>query len=153
MDFFSHLTYWHWWALAIAFLAFEMIAPSTFFYWPAIAAAVVGIVLWAAPHTSVLAQGLGFFVLALMMLGIWFILPIRKRLANTAPHLNRRAAQYVGRRASVVEAFNNGRGAVELDDTRWPAEAAGGEDFALGDHVEIKSVEGTLLKVGPRGAP
>jgi membrane protein implicated in regulation of membrane protease activity len=47
----------------------------------------------------------------------------------------------------VVEAFRNGRGEVEIDDTRWRAEATDGSDIAQGAHVTIQSVDGILLKV------
>jgi hypothetical protein len=153
MDFLSHLSPWHWWALSILFLAIEILAPSAYFLWPAVAAAVVGVVLWLAPHVSLLAQALVFGVLAVAALIVWHIGPWRRALPADAPHLNQRANQYIGRRASVVEAFKNGRGSVELDDTRWPAEALDGSDAAAGESVEIRAVEGTLLKVRRSVAP
>jgi hypothetical protein len=147
MDFLSQLSPWHWWALSILFLAIEIVAPSAFFLGPAVAAAVVGVVLWFAPHISLVGQVVGFSVLALTALGVWRVVVGRRQKSPPAPPLNQRAAQYIGRRASVVQAFRNGRGEVELDDTRWPAEAVDGSDIALGASVKIESVEGTLLKV------
>jgi hypothetical protein len=147
MEFLAHLSPWHWWALSILFLAIEIVAPSTYFLWPAVAAAIVGIVLWFAPQIGLLGQVVGFAVLALTALGVWHVVVGRRQRSPAAPPLNQRAAQYIGRRASVVQAFRNGRGEVELDDTRWPAEAVDGSDIALGSSVKIESVEGTLLKV------
>lgn len=148
MNLLTTLSPWHWWALSILLLALELVAPTSFFLWPAVVAAIMGIVLWFAPHIGVLAQILGFIFLAAAAITAWRAGPWRKRRRNSdAPLLNERAAQYVGRRATVVEAFRNGRGEVEIDDTRWRAEAADGSDIALGAPVTIQSVDGILLKV------
>ena len=147
MTFLTTLSPWHWWALSILLLALELIAPTSFFLWPAVAAAIIGIVLWFAPQIGVLAQVLGFIFLAAGAITVWRAGPWRKRRKSQAPLLNERAAQYVGRRATVVEAFRNGRGEVEIDDTRWRAEATDGSDIAQGAHVTIQSVDGILLKV------
>ncbi len=53
---FLTLSPWHWWALTVLLLALELVAPTSFFLWPAVAAAIIGIVLWFAPHIGVLAQ-------------------------------------------------------------------------------------------------
>ena len=148
MTFLTTLSPWHWWALAIVLLALELVAPTSFFLWPAVAAAIIGIVLWFSPHIGALAQILGFIFLAAGAITVWRAGPWRKRRhAADAPLLNERVAQYVGRRATVVEAFRNGRGEVEIDDTRWRAEAADGSDIAQGAPVTIQSVDGILLKV------
>ena len=148
MTLLTTLSPWHWWALSVVLLALELVAPTSFFLWPAVAAGIVGIVLWFAPHIGVLAQILGFVFLAAATITAWRAGPWRKRRQdNDAPLLNRRAAQYVGRRATVVEGFRNGRGEVEIDDTRWRAEASDGGDIPQGAHVTILSVNGTLLKV------
>lgn len=148
MNFLTTLSPWHWWALSVILLALELVAPTSFFLWPAVAAAIIGVVLWFAPHVSVLAQILGFIFLAAGAITAWRAGPWRKRRrGGDAPLLNERAAQYVGRRATVVESFRNGRGEVEIDDTRWRAEATDGSDIAQGAPVTIKAVEGILLKV------
>ena len=147
MNFLTTLSPWHWWALSILLLALELVAPTSFFLWPAVAATIIGIVLWFAPHIGVIAQVLGFIFLAAGAITIWRAGPWRKHSKPGAPLLNERAAQCVGRRATVVEAFRNGRGEVEIDDTRWRAESTDGSDIAQGAHVTIQSVDGILLKV------
>ena len=102
MDFLTQMSPWHWWALAILFLALEVLAPTTYFFWPAAAAAIIGVVLWFAPHLSLLAQVLGFVVLASVAIGIWAVAFKRRHRQAEVPHLNQRAAQYIGRRASVA---------------------------------------------------
>jgi membrane protein implicated in regulation of membrane protease activity len=47
----------------------------------------------------------------------------------------------------VVDGFRNGRGEVEIDDTRWQAEALDGSDIEAGVSVKIQEVDGNLLKV------
>jgi len=147
MTFLTTLSPWHWWALSILLLALELVAPTSLFLWPAVAAAIIGVVLWFAPHIGMLAQVIGFLILAAGTITAWRAGPWRKRRKQEAPLLNERAAQYVGRRATVVEGFRNGRGEVEIDDTRWRAEATDGTDIAQGAPVTIKAVEGILLKV------
>jgi inner membrane protein len=150
MDLLTHLSPWHWWALCVLMLALELIAPTSFFLWPAIAAGIVGIVLWFQPHLGLIAQILVFGILAVATTAAFRVAPWRKQKPSPeAPLLNRRAAQYLGRRATVVEAFRNGRGEVEIDDSRWRAEAEGAADLPAGSSVTIKSVDGMLLKVAP----
>ena len=153
MDFLTNLSPWHWWALTVLLLGIELVAPSSFFLWPAVAAGIVGVVLWFQPHIGLLAQILVFGILAAALLVALRIRPWRKAQdSNGKPVLlNRRTAQYLGRRATVVDAFRNGRGEVEIDDTRWRAESADGTDLALGSSVKIEAVEGTLLKVAKAG--
>lgn len=151
MDILNNLSPWHWWALAVLFLAIEIIAPSAFFLWPAAAAAIVGLVLWFQPEITLVIQGLMFAVLAVASLVAWRVGPWSKPSVPDTPLLNQRSAQSVGRRATVVAAFENGRGQINLDDTRWSAESDDGQDIALGTHVEIISADGTLLRVTPIG--
>src|SRR5215813_7788907 len=106
-EFPHHSEPWHWWALAVLLLALELVAPTSFFLWPAVAAAIIGIVLWFAPHIGAVAQVLGFLILATAAITAWRLGPWRKHRHPGAPLLNERAAQYVGRRATVVEAFRN----------------------------------------------
>ncbi len=45
----SNIDYWHWWILAGILLIIEVSAPSFFFLWLTIAAAITGFVLLAMP--------------------------------------------------------------------------------------------------------
>ena len=62
------------------------------------------------------------------------------------PGLNRRAEQYIGRRAYVVEAIINGRGRIKLGDSTW---SVTGPDLSVGQMVEIIGADGALLEVRP----
>ncbi|MGE0698313.1 MAG: NfeD family protein [Hyphomicrobiaceae bacterium] len=62
------------------------------------------------------------------------------------PNLNRRGEELVGRRATVAEAIEGGRGKVRIGDTVWQAE---GPDLALGALVRVCGTKGTALVVSP----
>ena len=42
IEFLQTMPFWYWWVLAVALLIIELITGSTYFLWPAIAAALVG---------------------------------------------------------------------------------------------------------------
>jgi inner membrane protein len=60
------------------------------------------------------------------------------------PHLNRSAAQLVGRVLVVAEAIEGGRGKVRVGDTLWPAE---GPEAPAGTEVKVVAAKATMLVV------
>lgn len=64
--------------------------------------------------------------------------------ATDQPTLNRRGAQYVGRKVFVAEAFSGGVGKVRVGDTVWPAR---GPDCVAGTWVKVVDVDGARLIV------
>lgn len=60
------------------------------------------------------------------------------------PTLNRREAQYLGRRVCVVEAITGGEGKVRIADTVWPAR---GPDCDEGTWVKVVGADGSYLVV------
>lgn len=137
----------HWFIFGVALIGLEVIAPSTYLWWPGISALVVGIL-------SALISALSGNV----ELGIWVVLAVsssvvwykwfKKRLeATDRPQLNRRASQYIGRKVVLRDAFVDGAGSVVIDDSRWRAEAEGGQNFESGTRVEVVGVEGVTLMV------
>ena len=147
MDFFTNLSPWHWWALGVLCFAIEIVAPSAFFIWPGAAALIVGIVLWLQPEMGWMLQFFTFSLLSVASLVVWRAGPWRKAGLSDHPLLNRRGAQYVGRTATVVADFENGRGHVELDDTRWGAVSDDATNPENGSIVTVTAVEGTMLRV------
>jgi inner membrane protein len=149
---FAHPTLWHWFALAAALLAIEVIAPSTFLLWPGLAAVVMGFIVLFAPELSWPVQVVVFSALAILATvagRMWWI--AGRDDAPGAAHLNRRADQYVGRRASVAESFVNGRGTILIDDTRWQAKSDDGSNPFKGASVEVTAAESTVLTVRAQG--
>jgi membrane protein implicated in regulation of membrane protease activity len=140
----TELLFWHWWILAGVLIVLEMVVPGVFLLWLGIAAAVTGLVSFAAPGTIWQVQGLIFAVLAVASVWGWRIYQRRNPTETDQPTLNRRAEQYVGRRLTLDEAIVNGRGHARVGDSNWRVE---GPDLPAGSSVIVTGVEGTVLKV------
>ncbi|MEW9571199.1 NfeD family protein [Rhodanobacter sp. Si-c] len=139
-------THYLWWILALLLIAGEVMVPGYFLLWIGIAAAAMGVLLWALPGMGLLLQAVLFAVLALaacLAYARW----LRPRIERRAPggeRLNRRAEQMIGQRYELVEAIVNGRGKVRVGDGQW---LVSGPDLPLGSTVEVVAVDGTTLKV------
>lgn len=145
---FADVQPWHWFALAAMLVGLEIVSTTFYFLWPGVAAAIVGVLLYFFPSLGVDYQVILFSLMAVVSTVVW------KRYApeswtSTEPHptLNRRSAQYTGRRAKVAVAFLNGRGAILLDDTRWSAVTSDGSDPAAGETVEVTGADGAVMTV------
>ncbi len=139
---------WHWWALAAMMVALEMLSPTFYFLWPGIAAAVVGLILIAAPDLSADVQIVTFAVLAVVATVAWKRFAPASWISNEpVGTLNQRAAQYAGRRVKVTGDFQGGRGAILLDDSRWSAITSDGSNPLNGDTVEVVGADGAMLRV------
>lgn len=149
IDFFATMPFWYWWVLAAALLMVEIATGTTYFLWPATAAAVVGLAdLWPLDgHWR--AQLLLFAVITVVL--TVFATPRVKPLLHKGQSdhltLNERGAQKIGRRAIVDEAFVSGAGRVRFGDTVWAAESEGAVAFDKGAEVEIVRVDGVRLIV------
>ena len=140
----SHLVFWHWFALALLLVIFDVALGANFlFMWCGLAATLVGILLLIFPGMSWGFQFLvfGFGVMASLML--WQMLKKYSR-KSAQPNLNRRALQYVGRVFTVETPIENGRGKIRVEDTLWTAQGA---DTPAGVKVRVVGVDGVILKV------
>ncbi|MFP3943502.1 MAG: NfeD family protein [Alphaproteobacteria bacterium] len=148
--FLDAMPWWAWLALAGILLIIEVLAPTTFFLWPALAALAVSGLVALPPHLPWWAQLLTFagLTVAFGWLGPR-VFPHRK-VVSDAPLLNRRAEQYLGWTVTVAQEFVEGRGKVRVGDTLWSARAADGSNHPAGTSVVVTSVDGTLLTVEPR---
>lgn len=151
IGFLDAMPYWAWLILAGVLLTIEVVAPTTFFLWPALAALVVGALVAFPPHLEWWAQLLTFagLTVAFGWLGPK-VFPRRETGVTDAPALNRRAEQYVGWTVTVTQEFSGGRGKVRVGDTLWSARAADGRDYPAGAAVVVTAVDGTLLTVEQR---
>ena len=139
---------WHWLALGAVLVGIEIVSTTFYFLWLGIAAGIVGALLYVFPDMGVDTQIIVFAVLAVGSTVLWKrFAPASWNAADQGSTLNRRAAQYEGRRARVAEGFANGRGAVLIDDTRWSAVTADGSDPASGETVIVTGADGTVLTV------
>ncbi|MEO9215646.1 MAG: NfeD family protein [Rhodanobacter sp.] len=139
-------THYLWWILALLLIAGEVLLPGYFMLWIGLAAAAMGVVLWAVPTLGLLAQAVVFALLAFAFC-IGYARWLRPRLERSAPgdeRLNRRGEQMIGQRYVLVEPIVNGRGKARVGDGQW---LVSGPDLPLGSTVEVVSVEGTTLQV------
>ena len=149
LTFLGTMPFWYWLVFAVVLLVIELATGSTYFLWPAIAAAAVSVfALW--PLAGAWQMHLLLFAVFTIALSVWAPAKVKPWIYRTqADHLtlNERGAQKIGRRATVDETFENGVGKVRLGDTLWLAEAEGGENFAAGATVVVSRAEGVKLFV------
>ncbi len=143
MTIFTGLGGWGWAAVAAVLAVAEVLMPGVFLIWLAGAAAVTALIVGAlAPSWP--AQMIVFAWLAVIAVVVakrWFG---NHAVAEADPGLNRRADRMVGTRVTVVEAFNAGRGKVQLGDSPWLAE---GPDLPEGAQARVVRVDGNVLVV------
>jgi membrane protein implicated in regulation of membrane protease activity len=142
----SIATHYLWWILALLLIAGEVLLPGYFMLWIGLAAAAMGVVLWAVPALGLLTQAVLFALLAFAFC-VGYARWLRPRLERSAPgdeRLNRRGEQMIGQRYVLVEPIVNGRGKAGVGDGQW---LVSGPDLPLGSTVEVIAVDGTTLKV------
>ena len=139
-------THYLWWILALLLIAGEVMAPGYFLLWIGLAAAAMGVVLWALPALGLLAQAVLFAVLAFAFCFAYarWLRPRVERRATGDDRLNRRGEQMVGQRFELIEPIVNGRGKARVGDGQW---LVSGPDLPLGATVEVLAVNGTTLQV------
>lgn len=139
---FHTLTQWHWLILsAILFIA-EVSISGGFLLWIGISALLLSAIVWIFPATSWGVQMMLFSVLAIIATVLWWAYLRRYPIATDDPKLNRRNERYVGRTFVLIEAIENGRGKIHVDDSTWTVK---GPDLPVGTVVKIIRAEGVLL--------
>ena len=145
---FTNLTlHYGWWLLALILIGAELLLPGFFLLWIGIAAAAMGVVLMLLPPQSLLAEAMLFAALSLVSCFLYWKF-VRRALTEPSeqPLLNRRAAQFIGRRYVLDTAIVNGQGKARVGDSQWLVE---GPELPAGATVEVIGVDGATLKVQP----
>jgi inner membrane protein len=140
------VTYWHWWAFGGALAIVEAFV----FLWLAIAAGLVGTLLWLWPGIGPDYQVLIFAALSVASVVGWRRFRAAYPARSDQPNLNRRGAQYLGRQFALLEPISNGRGRIRLGDSSW---AVTGPDLPAGRTVEVVGADGAVLQVRPTADP
>ena len=140
----SSIDYWHWWILAGILLIFEISAPSFFFLWLAIAAAVTGFVLLAMPDLGWQYQALAFSGLSIVSIAAFRRYRRSRPMVTDQPTLNRRGEQYIGRTFTLTEPIINNNGVIRVDDSTW---RINGADLPAGSTIKVVGVQGVILQV------
>jgi len=143
------VSFWHWWALAIILISIEVFAASTFLLWPAFAAVIVGVVVAFVPDLDWRLQLFGFALIAAVATVAGRAIWQRYRGETSEPNLNRRGAQFIGRRITLTETLLDGSGRIRINDSSWPVRAEDGRSIESGQTVEIVAVDGIELRVKP----
>ncbi|EIL90132.1 NfeD family protein [Rhodanobacter spathiphylli] len=139
-------THYLWWILALLLIGGELLLPGYFLLWIGLAAAAMGVVLWADPTLGVLAQAIVFGLLAFAFCVGYarWLRPRLERRVSGGERLNRRAEQLIGQRYPLIEPIVNGRGKARVGDGQW---LVSGPDLPAGTVVEVVAVDGTTLQV------
>lgn len=139
---------WHWIVLGLVLVAAEMVLPTNVLLWFGIAGVVTGLVV------AIADVGAAWQLVVFATLAFVSYFPVRwvaKRVrAGDRPGddtLNRRGRSAIGHHVTVIEAIENGYGAVKFGDSRWRASC--GQDLPEGSKAEVVGVDGTTLQVEP----
>jgi inner membrane protein len=138
------LDFWHWWIFAVALIILEILAPSFFALWLAIAAFVTGLALFLMPELQWQTQIFMFAVLSVISIIAWRRYYAKNPIETDQPMLNRRGEQYIGRVITLKMPIEDGQGKVQVDDSTWKIE---GDDCVAGTKVKIVGVDNVVFQV------
>lgn len=138
-----------WLSLGGILLAAEMLGGNGYLLWSGVAAIITGLLVWLLPFGWEW-QGVLFALMTLLAAWLWWRW-LAKRVASqpqSAPQLNQRGLQLVGKVFTLDNALINGRGHMRVGDSSWPVLAE--TDLPAGTRVEVVAVEGITLRIRPR---
>ncbi|WP_169570161.1 NfeD family protein [Sneathiella limimaris] len=140
----ADLGHWAWWTVAVIFVILEIFAPTFFLLWLGISAGIVGLITLIFPSMTWEYQWTFFAIFSVVSLVV--ARNFFKKNSGTEDNfkLNQRGAQYVGRQFKLMEAIENGRGKIHVDDSQW---TVSGPDLPEGTVVRVTGNDGTLLIV------
>lgn len=143
VDLTQHLQWWHWWILAAVLAAAETLLPGAVAIWFGVSAAVVGTLLLVLPVAWPL-QLLLFGLLGAVAVVLWRRYDKGGEENSTLPHLNQRAAQYIGQVCVLSEPIAQGYGKARVGDGAWKVR---GPDLPVGASVRVIAADGAVLVV------
>ncbi|KTC99604.1 NfeD family protein [Legionella erythra] len=140
------LLYWHWLALALLLIIAETLGAAGFLIALGMAAAITGFMTWLMLITWQW-QLVWFSVLSIFFAYAWWRF-LKHRTSLKPPTLiNRPFESMLGRTVTLVEAIENGRGKIRINDAHW---FVTGPELPAGTRVKVVGIEdGTLLIVEP----
>ena len=133
-----------WGAAALLLMALEAMVPGAALMWLGFAAAGVFLLVVIHPEASLLLQMVLFASLGFIAIAVYWKWFRRRERASDHPTLNRRAAQHVGRIATLDRAIEGGRGRVKIGDAYWDVS---GPDLPVGTRVRVIGEDGMTLAV------
>ena len=138
------IDFWHWWILAVALVIIEILLPSFFALWLAIAAALTGLVLLLFPALGWEWQLLVFALFSVISIIAWRRYYQKHPIKTDEPMLNRRGEGYVGRELTLSQPIVDGIGKIRLDDSTWKIQ---GPDCPAGSKVRIIALNNVVFTI------
>ena len=134
-----------WIIVGVLLLILEVVTGTTYILWPAVAALIVGFIVFILPLGWEM-QFLLFFILSsvLLVAGHKYMRP--KMQGGEPSDLNDRARSMMGMRVKAIADFETGIGRVQVGDTQWRASIHEGTALA-GQELRVISVKGVTLQV------
>ena len=136
---------WFWFVLALLLVGLEMTVSALFFLSMASGAVLTGLLAFLVPLSFQLELIL-FAVFSVLSLFVWraMFATRAQKFPNNA--LNQGSKALIGITVVAAEAFENGKGRVQVGDTVWLAR---GPDLENGARAKVVSVDGSVLEVIP----
>ena len=138
------IDFWHWWILAVALVIIEILLPSFFALWLAIAAALTGLLLLVFPALGWEWQLLVFALFSVSSIIAWRRFYQKHPIKTDEPMLNRRGEGYVGRELTLSQPIVDGIGKIRLDDSTWKIQ---GPDCPAGSKVRIIALNNVVFTI------
>lgn len=136
--------FWAWAGLAALLLAIEVLVGAGWLLWAAASALATGVV------AALLGMGVPAAIVLFAVLTIVSTLAARRYLPKRkaeSSDINDNLARLAGHKARASSVFLGGRGRVTIDGKEWAAELSEGGSVALGEEVEVISIDGARLTV------
>lgn len=138
------IDFWHWWILAVALIIVEILLPSFFALWLAIAAALTGLLLLIFPALGWEWQLLLFALFSVVSIVAWRRYYQKHPIKTDEPLLNRRGEGYVGRELTLSQPIIDGIGKIRLDDSTWKVQ---GPDCPAGTRIRITGLNNVVFTI------
>ncbi len=140
------IDFWYWWIFAVLLVIIEILAPSFFALWMAIAAFMTGLALLLMPEMAWQIQLFIFALLSVFSIVLWLRYYLKTPILSDEPSLNRRGEQYIGRLVTLQTPIVDGIGKIRLDDSSWKVQ---GPDCPAGKKVRIVALNNVVFSVEP----
>ncbi len=141
------IDFWYWWIFAVLLVIIEILAPSFFALWMAIAAFMTGLALLLMPEMAWQIQLFIFALLSVFSIVLWRRYYLKNPILSDEPNLNRRGEQYIGRLVTLQTPIVDGIGKIRLDDSSWKVQ---GPDCPAGKKVRIVALNNVVFSVEPK---
>ncbi|MFM7275157.1 MAG: NfeD family protein [Gammaproteobacteria bacterium] len=146
------LSHWHWFAIGMVLIVFEIFIPSFTALWFGLGALIVGALLWFTPGVPLVWQLMVWLIASTLFTWAWF--RFFKRLAPDRTKAGLAREAILGETAQVISAPHEEKRGV----LRFATPKLGAEEWeficqqpvSVGDRVVVQDVSGNTLIVSRR---